>query len=273
MSQGTGFARQAGAGTGRLMRAWRALGPERRLAACASLGLFFALFLPWYQETVVSARHSASASLTGWASFSFAEAALLLVAAAVLTLLFERAEGRAFHLPGGDGGVITMAGAWACLLVVWRILDKPGAHVSGTGAATSGVEWGIFVALAVACSLTYAGDRIRRATTPEPPLPDEDYEFALPVRRHAAVADPPAERAPAVAGDPPLRARPRTSGLVLPTPDELADPPSLHFGPIAPAVPPVPSASGPGPGLADPDAALAEVTDEQLTIRFDELDR
>ena len=40
---------------------------------------------------------------------------MLLVAVGVLVLLFVRAEGSAFHVPGGDGGVITAAGIWtAC---------------------------------------------------------------------------------------------------------------------------------------------------------------
>jgi len=156
------------------VRVWRSLPPERRLAAWASLGLFLTLFLPWYQETVVLVGRSASASLTGWQAFSFVEAAVLLVSAAVLTLLFRRAEGRAFHLPGGDGWAITAAGAWTGVLVVWRIFDKQSVAVHGPGATVSGIEWGIFVALGVAALLAYAGSRIRAAHTPEPPLPGEE---------------------------------------------------------------------------------------------------
>jgi hypothetical protein len=167
-----------------VIRAWRALPSERRLAAGGAFGLFVTLFLPWYQETVVVAGKSpATASLTGWASFSFVEAAVLLVAAGVLVLLFERAEGRAFHLPGGDGWVVTAAGAWTCVLVMWRIIDKQSAHVSGPGATVSGVEWGIFIALAVAALLTYAGSRIRAAGRPEPALAEDDYDFPMPSRR------------------------------------------------------------------------------------------
>ena len=77
---------------------WRELPQERRLAALAASALFFTLFLPWYQETViangVTSLRSASSSLTGWGAFSFVEAAVLLVAAGVLILLFMRAEGR-----------------------------------------------------------------------------------------------------------------------------------------------------------------------------------
>jgi hypothetical protein len=161
----------------RLIRAWRDLPQERRLAAMASLGLFLTLFLPWYQETViaggVSSLRSVSESLSGWAAFSFVEAAVLLVAAAVLLILFVRAEGAAFHVPGGDGGVITAAGVWTCVLIVWRIFDKEGTTGHGQFATTSGIEWGIFVALGIAAFLTYAGTRIRLAHEPEPPLPGE----------------------------------------------------------------------------------------------------
>jgi hypothetical protein len=160
------------------MGAWRELPQERRLAVLACLGLFFTLFLPWYQETVfangVTSLRSASSSLTGWGAFSFVEAAVLLVAAAVLILLFTRAEGQAFHVPGGDGGVITAAGFWTCLLIVWRIFDKEGTSRHDQIAYTSGIEWGIFVALGVAAVLTYAGSQIRLAHEPEPPLPGEE---------------------------------------------------------------------------------------------------
>jgi hypothetical protein len=163
--------------TGRLTRVWRALPFERRLAAAAAIGLFVTLFLPWYQETViargVTSLRSLSDSLTGWGAFSFVEAAVLLVAAGVLLLLFVRAEGEAFHVPGGDGGVITAAGAWTCVLIIWRMFDKEGTTGHGLYSTSSGIEWGIFVALAVAGLLTYTGTRIRLAHEPEPPLPGE----------------------------------------------------------------------------------------------------
>ena len=115
----------------RLADAWRKLPSERRLAAIAAILLFVSLFFPWYQETVIargsaSNLRSASASMTGWGAFSFVEAAILLVAGGVLTLLFQRAEGRAFHIPGGDGGVIMAAGLWACVLVDLADLRQAG---------------------------------------------------------------------------------------------------------------------------------------------------
>jgi hypothetical protein len=214
-------AHRVGSGAGRLMRAWRSLPHERRLAVYAAIGLFLTLFLPWYQETVLVANGTkrpvaASISVTGWGAFSFVEAAVLLVAAGVLVLLFQRAEGKAFHVPGGDGGVVTAAGVWTCVLVVWRIFDKQGTSIHGPGADISGIEWGIFVALAVAAFLAYAGTRIRAAHRPEPPLPGEQ-----PPAQDDPTASPPSRRPRRASTPRPVafEAAPssRTEGEVRPT--------------------------------------------------------
>jgi hypothetical protein len=173
----TRAARWAGSLIGRLTRAWRVLSPEGRLAAGAAVGLFATLFLPWYHRQffqVIGGRlQPAADTQTAWAAFSFVEAAVLLVAGGVLVLLIQRAEGRAFHLPGGDGVVVMATGFWTCALIIWRIFDKQGGTAHSQMATTYGIEWGIFIALAVGALLAYAGSRIRAAHQPEPPLPGE----------------------------------------------------------------------------------------------------
>jgi hypothetical protein len=208
---------RAGHWARRAVRALSALSHERRLAAFAAIGLFLALFLPWYQETAIVVGKSGNpqtptATLTGWGAFSFVEAAVLVVAAGVLTLLFQRAEGHAFHVPGGDGGVIAGAGLWTCVLVIWRIFDKQGTSAHGQVATSSGIEWGIFVALGVAGFLAWTGFRIRSAHEPEPPLPGEPPP-ATPAPRTRPADDAPIPAAseqltiPLHPGDEPRRAR------------------------------------------------------------------
>jgi hypothetical protein len=148
----------------RIGRAWRALTPDGRLAAIASAALFLSMFLPWYQ---VQGR-ALEKSVTAFGAFSFVEAAVLLVALAVLALLFARSEHATFHLPGGDGTVVMAAGAWVAVLLVWRLFDKP-----DVTAALVGVDWGIFFALAAAGALAYAGARMRRSQQPSAPLARE----------------------------------------------------------------------------------------------------
>lgn len=187
-------AHRAGVGAARVAGAWRKLPPERRLAAIAATLLFLSLFLPWYQRqffVIVSGKPvPASDSQTGWAAFSFVEAAVLLVSAGVLVLLYQRAEGRAFHVPGGDGGVIMAAGLWTCVLIIWRMFDKQGASSHGADITSYGIEWGIFAALAIAGFLAYSGSRIRMAHVPEPPLPGERRPEAPPARERRPARKP-----------------------------------------------------------------------------------
>jgi hypothetical protein len=158
----------------RLAHAWRALEREQRRAALASLGLFLSMFLPWYSKTdtvvVRNAVRAAQTSSSAFQAFSFVEAAVLLVSAGVLAMLFARVEERPFQLPGGDGLIVMIAGGWAALLIFFRLLDKPGLQGNQRITATVGVQWGIFVALLLALALLYAGARMRAGERPEPPL-------------------------------------------------------------------------------------------------------
>ncbi|MGB9184395.1 MAG: hypothetical protein WCB67_10040 [Solirubrobacteraceae bacterium] len=211
---------------GRVVHAWRELPPERRLAAAAALGLFVTLFLPWYQETVITTGVGSkfalpSASLTGWAAFSFVEAAVLVVAVSVLILLFIRAEGRAFHVPGGDGGVIFAAGLWTAVLILWRMFDKSSTTGHGQYVTTSGIEWGIFIALGIAALLAYAGSRIKLAHEPEPPLPGEHLgpaRAAPPASGRGSGGQRGRAPRPVRAGDSPRREADKDAGWVTPDP-------------------------------------------------------
>lgn len=163
---------------GRLRAAWRELFGEQRLAAIAALGLIGTMFLPWYTQTgfVVAPGRTQKVedSLIAFQSWGFIEASILLVALAVLLLLFLRGERRAFHLPFGDGLVIAAGGAWVMFLVFYRQVDKPGGSDSGLLKTTVGVDWGIFVAFLFGALLTYAGWRIHARRRPEPLVDGDD---------------------------------------------------------------------------------------------------
>jgi hypothetical protein len=209
----------------RLARDWRALEPDQRLAAAAAAALFLTMLLPWYQQNaVVNAPRTAplqSRNLNAFGAFSFVEAAVLLVAVAVIYLLYARAEGRKFHLPGSDGAVVMAAGLWAALLLVIRLFDKPGISSHGV-AANVGVQWGIFFALGAAGLLAYAGSRMRASRALEPPIArparEEHAARTRPRRPPAPVSSPtpmpsaPPRRAPATARRP-VPADPATEQL------------------------------------------------------------
>jgi hypothetical protein len=162
-------------GARRVGQAWRALTGERRLATAAALGLFATMLLPWYRASFPSSDRAYSAV----SAFSWVEAAVLVIVLGVLALMFARAERRPFHLPGGDGLVVTAAGAWSFFLIAWRLFDRP---ELGRGVAV-GLKWGIYLALIASAVLTYAGHRLRAAQRPEPPL------FSGPRGPHDAGSD------------------------------------------------------------------------------------
>jgi hypothetical protein len=170
------------------------MAPEQRLAAAASLGLLITMFFPWYGLQSLNRKTGEihSHSINAFGDVSFVEAAVFLVAAGVIVLLFARAERRAFHLPGGDGTVVTAAGGWAALLIFYRVFDRP----DGAGYPV-GIEWGFFLAFVAAGSLAYAGWRIRQAHRPEPPLPGEaPTRSVAPDAARTEVAPRPRRRQP-----------------------------------------------------------------------------
>ena len=169
---------------------------ELQLAALAAIALAFTLILPWYQKSFFQEGKVVQANVSAFGVFTFVEAAVLLVAAAVLFLVWARSQRKGFHLPGGDGVAITIAGGWAMLLLIWRLFDKP--DIQGAG-ATMGIQWGIFGAMLAAGALIVAGARVRALHAPEPPNPAADeVAWVSPARwrarTHAGPAAPRRDR-------------------------------------------------------------------------------
>jgi hypothetical protein len=98
-----GLAFRAGRAWRRTWRGWRRLNFEQKTAGVGAVLLLVSTFGP----------------------FSWVEAAQIVVALGVLALLGARSEGRLFHLPFGDGAVITVAGAWAGVLIAIRLFERP----------------------------------------------------------------------------------------------------------------------------------------------------
>lgn len=160
----------------RIGRNWRTLSPEQRLAAFAAIALLLSMLLPWYQETgnAIVKGHLVRIddSKTAFGVYSFIEAAIFVVVVGVITLMWARAERKAFHLPGGDGTVVMGAGLWVMFLIFYRQLDKPNGRKEGLIQTSVGVQWGIFIAFLLGALLAYAGYRLRAAHVPEPAVED-----------------------------------------------------------------------------------------------------
>jgi hypothetical protein len=156
--------------------------------------------------------------------FSFVEAAIVLIAAAVLLLLYRRAQGRDFHVPFGDGVMIAAGGAWAGFLIVVRLFDRPlGQNL---------------LALVCAAILMLAGLR-ERAKHPLDDLPPGDRRSApAPDPDDVQWTEPVIDRSAHRDATLPLReVDPYRPAKVLPPPpgaEDLEEPPSWPDQPTRP---------------------------------------
>ena len=86
---------------------------ELQYAAAAAAAMVLSFLLPWYQKTEVISGRLSQVNVSALGAFTFVEAAILLVAVAVVFLVWTRSQKKGFHLPGGDGVAIILAGGWA----------------------------------------------------------------------------------------------------------------------------------------------------------------
>jgi hypothetical protein len=140
----------------KLASAYESLGGAGRLAALGALICAASPLLPWYR-----APFSPDLVRTGFGTFGFAAAALLITVGAALVFLFEVGRGRHPALPWRDGTLLTGAGAWAVLIVGYLMLDRPNSRLAGFESDYR-IAWGLFVALGGAVLLVVAGLRLRR---------------------------------------------------------------------------------------------------------------
>jgi hypothetical protein len=189
---------------------WGNLSREQRAVSTAAFLLLASMLLPWYTRTTtavttgllskgsLSSKHEHALAIT---TFTFVEAAIFLVAVGVLYLMYARGKQRGFHLPFGDGNIVTAAGSWATFLVFYRFVDQPSGSTSGAISTEYSLSWGIFFGLLAACFLAYTGQRLRAAHVSEPPLPRAVAVTETPPSATATAVARPRRRPPVDGGE------------------------------------------------------------------------
>ena len=124
------------------------------------------LLLPWYESPI-----SNDLVLTGIGAFGWAEGALVLIAVATVFLALQVGGGYVPPRPLREWALLVAAGAWAAVIVLYRIADRPRFTLAGHDEPYD-LHYAIFVALAGAVLIVVAGLRMRpreRAKRPQPP--------------------------------------------------------------------------------------------------------
>lgn len=144
---------------GTLARELRGLRGNERLATVGVAVIAGSLLLPWYGIPVAG-----DLVQTGLGAFTWAEGALLLVAAATLFLALQVGGGYVPPRPLREWALLATAGTWAAAIVVYRMVVRPELdfEVIVRVQRDYDLRYGIFVALAGALLIVAAGLRARR---------------------------------------------------------------------------------------------------------------
>jgi hypothetical protein len=150
----------------KLLSDLRGLGGNERIAVIGAAVMVGSLALPWYQSPI-----SNDLVLTGVGAFGWAEAAMVLIAAATVFLALQGGGGYVPPRPLREWALFVAAGCWAAVIVLYRIADRPRFTLAGHDEPYN-LHYAIFVALAGAALIVVAGLRMRpreRAKRPKPP--------------------------------------------------------------------------------------------------------
>jgi hypothetical protein len=150
----------------KLIRDLRGLGGNERIAVIGCAVMVGSLLLPWYQSPI-----SNDLVFTGIGAFGWAEGALVLIAAATTFLAMQCGGGYVPPRPLREWALFVVAGCWAALIVLYRMVDRPRFTLSGHDQPYD-LHYAIFVALAGAVIIVMAGLRMRpseKAKRPTPP--------------------------------------------------------------------------------------------------------
>jgi O-antigen/teichoic acid export membrane protein len=127
------------------------------VAAASGVALLVSLFLPWYEPDA-----------SGWESLAAIDVLLAFVAASGVLLAIVTAVQRVPAVPIATSALVSIAGTFGVLLVLFRVIDLP------DGAA--GREWALWLGLAGAAGIAAGAfiamrDEIRPgATRPDIPV-------------------------------------------------------------------------------------------------------
>lgn len=126
------------------------------IAGASALALFIFMLLPWYGASAKVGGFSASANRSAWGAFSFIDILLFLVILVAIGLVIARATGNVPELPQPPGLIVAGAGAFAVVLILFRLLVVPDGGVDVEGVDFSR-KIGIFLGLIAAAGITFGG--------------------------------------------------------------------------------------------------------------------
>jgi hypothetical protein len=137
------------------------LSTGEKIAGGSAVLLFIFMFFDWF-KVEVSGGGFVGGSLGGnaWEWFSWIDLLMLLTVIVALAVVVIRLSDAIFEPPVSLNAVVAILGGLSVLLVLYRIIDPPGASESFGGVSVDvGRQIGVFLGLLAAAGITYGGYR------------------------------------------------------------------------------------------------------------------
>jgi hypothetical protein len=137
------------------------LSPGEKIAGVSSIVLFIFMFFDWFTVEVSGGNSlvfaSASAGGSAWDALDFIPIVLVVTVVAALGVAALRLTDSAYEPPISGNAIVAILGAISFILILYRIIDPPGAgSVPGLSIDVS-PAFGIFVSLVAAAGIAYGG--------------------------------------------------------------------------------------------------------------------
>jgi hypothetical protein len=137
------------------------LSTGEKIAGIAGIALILIMFIfDWYSVEASYGPFAASAGQNAWESYSLVDIILFVSALCGIALALLVATDQDIELPIPGATIVTALGGLSTLLILFRIIDKPGFDIpSGTPGISVSLSIGVFLGLISAAALTYGGYR------------------------------------------------------------------------------------------------------------------
>ncbi len=134
------------------------LSSGEKVAGVSSIVLFIFMFFDWFSAEVTAGARSASEGVTAWDALDWIPIVLVVTIVAALAVAALRLTDSRYEPPVSGNAIVSILGGLSFLLILYRIIDPPGASGSVPGFSFDvSPEFWIFVSLIAAAGIAYGG--------------------------------------------------------------------------------------------------------------------
>jgi hypothetical protein len=140
------------------------LSQGEKIAGASAIVLFVLMFFDWFSAEVTIGAQGASEGVSAWDALDWIPIVLVITILAALFVATLRLTDARWEPPISANAVVSVLGGLSFLLILYRIVDPPGASGSTPGFSFDvSPEFWIFVSLVAAAGIAYGAYRAMRA--------------------------------------------------------------------------------------------------------------